>query len=145
MRLLLVAISAVLLSASFTPALAQTDPRDAKARAEGTFREAVSKFAYGEYWALWDMACPFERFRLRQEDFAAAINRGRYRINGGNVAELWTSVHDPEYVTIHARIDIEDRLTRMNYRLPRTFRMKYEENRWCIVLNEFVGLASHGN
>lgn len=143
----LIYLATVLLSLSIAQSSAaqSPDPRDLTQAVEATVRQALSRLAYNELWALWEMACPAERARTSAARVQEDINQYRYRLTGGQPFPLQTRISSPEYAVVTTTVRVEDRLDRIEWESERRFHVQYDpaDQRWCVSLVEFVNLTQY--
>lgn len=141
-------VSSSILLILLLPALSAAqspDPRDLALAVEATVRQALTRFAYNDGWALWGMACESERRRTHQDQFARAIDQGVYVLVAGQVPDLAIELQGTEYAIIQTTLAMEERRRRVSHQSRQTFHLQYDggEQRWCISLAEFAGLTNY--
>jgi hypothetical protein len=123
--------------------LGQTPAEGVAPRVEAAFQQSMERWAYRQFWTLWESGTSDSKFAVTQEEFTTQMERGQSRAAAGRrVEDTRITVTSPDSALVQARIGLEDPGSSSVRSLVRSFVFRREDGSWRPQLSDFLGLAA---
>jgi hypothetical protein len=110
---------------------------------EAAFQQSMERWAYRQFWTLWESGTRESQFAVTQEEFTAQMERTQSRAaTGRRVEDTRITVTSPDTAMVQARIGLEDPGSSSVRFLVRSFVFRREDGSWRPQLWDFLGLAA---